>query len=108
LNPLALVAALTDNIIKNFEKIISDVGVLIADFASGQWEKAGATYADILILAVGTLAPRLTHSGITIDKNLSNLHELIPHNTTWCFNPDGSAIPGRCGAPASVKNLTLY
>jgi len=100
LNPVILARELTNNVIRNFAMIFSDVTVLMSDIAAQDWEKAGNTYADILVLSVGKLPPALTDSGITINKTLDNLHELIPHRTDYCFNPDGSKIPGRCGAPA--------
>ena len=73
----------TNNVIKNFAMIFSDVTVLMSDIVAQEWEKAGNTYADILGLSVGKLPPALTNSGITIDKTLSNLHELIPHRTDY-------------------------
>jgi len=89
--------------------LISDAGVLISAFADEEWEKAGATYADMLILSVGKLPPPLRDSGIVIDKELSNLRILIPHKSDHCFDKDGAKIPGKCGHPkAEVKNLTLY
>jgi hypothetical protein len=63
LNPIALVTTLTTNITANLMMIISDIGVIVNYFTNAEWEKAGQAYADILILTIGTLPPRLTASG---------------------------------------------
>ena len=108
-DPIKMVSTLSTNVITNLMAIISDVGVLINAFDRKQYETAGKTYADILVLVVGNLPPPLEHSGMEIKKDLSNLHELIPHKSNYCFDADGAKIPGRCGEPNAVPaNLYLY
>lgn len=106
LNPLKLVADITNNIAENINQIIATGSAMVRSFTSEQWEDAGIKYGDLLVLVVGKLPPRLTKSDFVISETLDNLHLLIPHSSGICKDKNGNQIPGCTYNPP--KNLTLY
>ena len=94
MNPLKLVADITANLAENINEIIATGTGMVKMFIAEDWEKAGTAYADMLILTIGKLPPRLTASGFKISATLDNLHELIPHPSRACTDKNGKKIPG--------------
>ena len=60
MNPVSLVAALTQNIIANWADIIAQANALYKDYGYGAWFDAGKDCAKILTDSVGTISPPST------------------------------------------------
>ena len=55
-NPVALVSALTKNLLANWKKVSADVNTVESDWNAAKYYEAGEDVADMLILSVGPIS----------------------------------------------------
>ena len=68
-DPKQLVEVVTMNVLKNYSKILADIGKIPDDFSSGDFKDAGDEIADIMVDAIGPI-PQL--DGTWGDVTISN------------------------------------
>ena len=72
-NPVALVSALTKNLLANWKAVSADIGKTTSDYNAAKYYDAGEDVADVLTLAVGPIS-QAEEIDAEIDWELLNAH----------------------------------